>query len=159
MPNKKCIKCLIDKDFSEFYFRSDKKTFKHASCKKCCVKYNNELAAKKMKTDPEFVQKQRERSRAHLLKTKYKITPAHWEMLASNQDYKCKICKKETKLAVDHNHKNEQVRGLLCLACNAGLGQFRDNIETMETAIQYLKDTQNKKSTFVVYERQKNVRP
>jgi hypothetical protein len=42
-------------------------------------------------------------------------------------------------LAVDHNHISGLVRGLLCRNCNNGLGQFKDNIETLEKAITYLK--------------------
>jgi hypothetical protein len=34
------------------------------------------------------------------------------------------------------------VRGLLCNNCNLGLGYFKDNIKSLETAIQYLIDSQ-----------------
>ena len=41
---------------------------------------------------------------------------------------------------LDHNHKNGKVRGILCFRCNAGLGQFRDSIESLKAAIKYLED-------------------
>lgn len=67
----------------------------------------------------------------------------HQEMLIK-QDYKCKICgihqsKLKRILAVDHNHSSGKVRGLLCSHCNTGLGYFRDSIELLEKAINYLK--------------------
>lgn len=42
------------------------------------------------------------------------------------------------RLFVDHNHETKKVRGLLCTNCNAGLGMFKDSIEKLELAIDYL---------------------
>lgn len=44
-------------------------------------------------------------------------------------------------LHVDHDHKTGDIRGLLCHHCNAGLGHFADNVEAMEKAIAYLKQS------------------
>jgi len=46
----------------------------------------------------------------------------------------------EPRLAVDHDHKNGEVRGLLCHRCNVGLGNFQDNPELLLKAYKYLKD-------------------
>jgi len=57
----------------------------------------------------------------------------------------CAICgtKPEGKvLCVDHDHKTGNVRGLLCGNCNVGLGNFRDDIKIIESAIEYLKKYQ-----------------
>jgi hypothetical protein len=51
------------------------------------------------------------------------------------------ICETEEKLVVDHNHKNNLVRGLLCNHCNRGLGHFRDNPKLLNQAIQYLNNS------------------
>lgn len=65
----------------------------------------------------------------------------------------CAICEREDKhwseLVVDHDHACCPgstgcivcVRGLLCGTCNSGLGMFKDNLETMGKAIEYLKET------------------
>lgn len=38
----------------------------------------------------------------------------------------------------DHDHKTNTFRGVLCRACNVGLGCFKDNIKTLNAAIRYL---------------------
>ena len=55
----------------------------------------------------------------------------------------CTICGDETNLVVDHDHKTDQIRGLLCNRCNKGLGLFRDNPEFLLYARIYLLSAQN----------------
>jgi hypothetical protein len=43
-------------------------------------------------------------------------------------------------LVMDHNHETGKFRDMLCNHCNRGLGHFKDNIESLEKAIKYLKD-------------------
>lgn len=43
------------------------------------------------------------------------------------------------KLVVDHDHETGQVRDLLCHNCNRALGLFQDNIEIVDSALEYLK--------------------
>jgi hypothetical protein len=40
---------------------------------------------------------------------------------------------------IDHCHESGKTRGVLCDLCNKGLGQFRDSIEYLESAIKYLR--------------------
>ncbi len=61
------------------------------------------------------------------------------------QDGKCAICGtaepggRGKRLHVDHCHETGLVRGLLCYACNTGLGLFRHNSQSLEQAQAYLK--------------------
>lgn len=55
----------------------------------------------------------------------------------------CKLCGNtdpKRALSADHNHATGVKRGLLCSACNLGLGSFKDNIELLKLAIKYLQD-------------------
>lgn len=56
------------------------------------------------------------------------------------QGYECSICHTSVgeSAALDHSHKDGRVRGVLCHSCNVGLGYFKDNPESLRTAIEYL---------------------
>jgi hypothetical protein len=55
------------------------------------------------------------------------------------QDGRCLICAEATTLAVDHDHRTGEVRGLLCSLCNRALGHFRDAPVLCERAALYLR--------------------
>lgn len=75
--------------------------------------------------------------------TKYKISVEDFNKMISEQNNNCKLCLNELKpgkgTAIDHCHATGNVRGILCLECNIGLGMFKDNIQTLRNAINYLK--------------------
>ena len=41
-------------------------------------------------------------------------------------------------LAVDHDHSTHRIRGLLCPACNTGIGSLKEDISVLGAAIEYL---------------------
>lgn len=78
------------------------------------------------------------------------LTLQQYEQMFLDQKGLCSICQnpetrksrtegKITNLCVDHCHVTNKVRGLLCHACNTALGKFKDKIETLEAAIDYLR--------------------
>ena len=76
------------------------------------------------------------------------LTLAQYNQMLVAQNGVCAICKKpETAirdgellaLAVDHNHKTNQIRALLCGNCNKGIGNLQESPELLITAAQYLK--------------------
>ena len=81
-------------------------------------------------------------SRQYSLKRKFKITLEEYQQMEQNQGGVCAICGGvcTRKLAVDHDHATGKVRGLLCNNCNRGLGHFKDNLENLQQAINYLKE-------------------
>jgi len=72
----------------------------------------------------------------------YNISIEDYEFMLEIQKNRCAICgsepTKKRALAVDHDHKTGQVRGLLCNTCNLGLGQFKDSKDLLLKAIKYL---------------------
>ena len=84
----------------------------------------------------------------------YGISAENYRILHDAQNGLCAICHKpETKtrngvkfdLCVDHDHVTGQIRGLLCSTCNIGLGHFKDNLELLSRAINYLQDCSARK--------------
>ena len=56
-------------------------------------------------------------------------------------DGKCGICGAERGMrnhSLDHCHKTDKLRGILCGKCNLGLGHFNDDINRLRAAIAYL---------------------
>lgn len=142
---KKCSKCKEQKNISDFYI--DRRNGKPmASCKTC--KY--EQARKWVNGNPTYgkdrYERDKEKDREKHLKRKYGITNGDYHEMLIKQGGKCAICfKKEPKhkrFDVDHCHKTGVVRGLLCTSCNRMLGHAGDSIETIKSALQYLKKTQ-----------------
>jgi hypothetical protein len=72
---------------------------------------------------------------------KYGLEPAEREALIAAQDGLCGICREEPAEHVDHDHGTGEVRGMLCLRCNTGLGNFRDRADIVDRALTYLTDT------------------
>lgn len=52
----------------------------------------------------------------------YGLTELEFQQLVEACGGKCQICKKKTRLCIDHDHDTGQVRGLLCHRCNSCLG-------------------------------------
>lgn len=89
----------------------------------------------------------REKAKNYLLKRKYNITLNDYLKKWSEQNGKCAICQKgqfpfekmfDRVLVLDHDHKTNQVRGLLCNSCNRALGLLKDNPVFTQNATTYL---------------------
>jgi hypothetical protein len=83
------------------------------------------------------------------LKKRFGISLEEYQLMLESQNYVCKLCgnpeksrdhrtKKIRYLAVDHCHTNGNIRGLLCSDCNTALGLFKDNVEVLQKAIDYV---------------------
>lgn len=117
MNTKVCRLCGVEKPISEFYFRKDSGHYR-SECKECLKKIST------------------------FRNTGW--TPEKYEEAYIKQNGKCAICgcklnsSRYTRFAGDHDHKTGKLRGLLCMNCNTALGLFKDSIERLEMAKEYL---------------------
>lgn len=72
---------------------------------------------------------------------KYGITVEDYNNMFKEQNGLCAICNivSNRSLCVDHNHNTGKARKLLCNNCNSAIGKFRENIDIMAAAIDYIK--------------------
>jgi len=81
------------------------------------------------------------KGRNNRYRTQYGITLEEYEILLTQQDGKCAICRMAAgrkRLSVDHDHKTGAIRGLLCFPCNSALGRFKDDPNLLDAAKRYL---------------------
>jgi hypothetical protein len=87
--------------------------------------------------------KVKEQSRVKHLRRKFNLSPEQYDIMSKAQKNVCAICQEkcetEMNLAVDHCHTTGKIRGLLCKNCNTAIGLFKEDIDNMLRAIEYIK--------------------
>jgi Recombination endonuclease VII len=71
---------------------------------------------------------------------KYGLSVGQYDMLLRIQNGVCALCRrppKRIRLHVDHDHRTEVIRGLLCHRCNRGLGYIQ-NPDVLRRAVEYV---------------------
>lgn len=149
---KYCSRCQETKAKNGFYRAKRKSDGCSCYCKKC----SKEIRKVRYASDPERFKAE---AREHRIKNPYQPHPPGWwrdreyqkkygisiadyDRMFARQSGCCSICQKQTPgvhLHIDHNHETGNVRSLLCLTCNAGLGHFRDDVGLLKDAIKYLR--------------------
>jgi hypothetical protein len=102
--------------------------------------YSKEYWKRKSK-EPGFRAKERE----DWLKKRYGITPQDVLVKIESQGGVCAICGTKNwgrwgTPYVDHDHKTDKIRGILCYSCNMGIGHLKDDANTVYSAACYLRD-------------------
>ena len=111
------------------------------------LKQASEYQKKRRATDPSYKRIPPNIGRMRRLRRQYGITVQDVESMRAEQQNKCLICYVQfeecgrKRFVIDHNHTTSKVRGLLCIGCNAGLGNFVDSPETLERAAEYIRGT------------------
>lgn len=117
---KWCPHCQEYRPEDTFPERSDAKGGRAAYCRPCQRAYNQER---------------------RLINT-FGITWDEYDFLLAAQNYRCAICDGKPRkhaLAVDHDHKTGEIRGLLCSKCNHRLlGSAHDDPARLRKAADYL---------------------
>lgn len=88
-------------------------------------------------------------TRASHLRRTFGMSTSDYDSLLVEQGGGCGICggretrNKHRVLSVDHSHTTGAVRGILCDACNNGLGRFEDSGTRLLDAVAYLEGSRN----------------
>lgn len=154
MKQKLCTKCGETKPATLEYFYHNKRLKSGLSswCKICGIK----TATKYFKTEKgrEVQRKAGKKSRQtekyklyehkRGLRRNYNVALEQYDEIFEKQDGVCAICgginKNGHRLYVDHNHKTGKVRKLLCCLCNNLIGNAKEDIIILRSAINYLKE-------------------
>jgi hypothetical protein len=107
------------------------------------IKEKDKLRAESKKWLDAHPEQRREYVRASQTKRRYGLTREQHRALYAAQNGCCAICKiEETKLkrrlCIDHDHKTNKVRGLICHPCNVIIGHAGEKTETLIETILYL---------------------
>jgi hypothetical protein len=143
---KSCIECKQIKHVSEYNLDRRRVDFLSQWCRECGRKFGKARSKRLREAgllDEEY--------RKYNIKSKG-ATMEKYETMFINQNGLCAICKKPAdvkytgkrgqgnvkKLHIDHDHETGKLRDLLCHHCNLGLGNFKDDIDNLFSAIDYL---------------------
>lgn len=130
---RKCKICKIEKAITEFYLQNNK-SIRSTKCKKCyCIE-----TTKYKKKNPE---RYKLLDLKGSLKRRYNLTLEEYNLMIKKSKNKCTICKSKLNpktLVLDHCHTTNRPRGILCRDCNFGIGNFKDNVKYLASAINYL---------------------
>jgi hypothetical protein len=131
--SKLCLRCKTVKPFKCFgwsgYIKKDGSKSLNSYCKTC----QNELRVQR----------------------KYGVSYSQYKQMLIKQNNCCANsgclatepgAPGRTRFYIDHCHKTNKIRGLLCHKCNLALGHVSDDIKKLEGLIVYLKE-QNKNNT------------
>lgn len=148
---KTCNACGLEKPYSEFHRNPETHDGYRYTCKLCRknkVPSNRTVSRQTRKRqDPATRKSYGSRKEnggegwAQIKRLdKYGLTVTEFEALYESQSGQCGCCSNPLgdKYCIDHDHATGAVRGLLCYACNSGIGQLGDTIEGLQRAIQYL---------------------
>lgn len=122
-----CKDCNVKLDFSNALYTN---TSIKPRCKECQRKYERERYKTLGRDDPR--------------NNNYGVSQAAYDKMLEIHLGGCAICKQkptDMKLRVDHNHKTNEVRGLLCHKCNTALGLLNENEDIIWNMLEYLKRT------------------
>ena len=122
MATKLCSGCKTWKSISLFSKNRRREDGLQDHCKEC-------MQVHSARNNPINNPKNADYRWERILQRKYGITAEDYSYMLEQQQGGCAIC--------------FQVRGLLCGRCNVGLGNFGDNVDNLEAAIDYLNYTSN----------------
>jgi Recombination endonuclease VII len=158
---KRCKKCGEVKSLNGFYRNPGGKDGRRPECKECTsaarrvwYQANREKAIDRVvawqranreqyrEAQREYRRKRPLVDRTQHLRSTFGLSLEDYDSLLRQQGGGCAICGSRSRgnisLHVDHDHESGLVRGLLCVRCNNGLGQFKESFRLMSRAADYV---------------------
>ena len=143
-----CSKCGREKELPAFPPSKRSRGGRSTWCRDCHREAQKTWYARtKGVTTPRDGRSSEERTQDRMLRWKYGITSKDVARMLEEQDGRCAACQVELKrgtcqscLTVDHCHKTNRVRGLLCHACNKALGHAGDSPDRLRALAEYLEN-------------------
>ena len=138
---KMCTVCKVAKPFEDFYDGYKAKNqrdvtnrkYPHSRCKEC----DHARVRVYHHKNKERITKQMLVSHRRRL---YGLNEEEYNDMILSQNNLCAICNKpsDKTLHIDHDHETGRIRGLLCHSCNVGIGLFKEDVDSLASAITYL---------------------
>ena len=149
---KTCRKCAENKPSDAFSVKKDSADGLYSYCKSCKAAmvrdHRARNGARVRETDRKrnATPKGRLATRKAHLKSSFDMSKAQFDTKWREQGSACAICNIKRKrnqkaFAVDHDHRTDAIRGILCIDCNRALGLAGDDIELLKAAAAYLRKT------------------
>lgn len=137
-PSKKHILSRIDE--SKGFFKENVEWVKPIRTKESSESFKE--YARQYQKEYRKSHKGQRRIKDSYLRKHFGISFDDYDKLFRKQNGLCAICDEreanDYSLAVDHDHKKDKIRGLLCQKCNQALGLFKDSTDLLAKAITYL---------------------
>lgn len=143
---KRCASCKIEKQLLDFYRDKNGKHGVFLYCKLC------DDARRKI-----YIAKNPNYAKEKHLRQRFKLSIEKRNKLIQEQNGRCKICGTSDPgkrgWQIDHDHEccptrkktcGKCIRGILCISCNKGLGDFKDSSNLLKAAALYLENSKKK---------------
>lgn len=81
----------------------------------------------------------KKKKRESYRRVKYGVEPDQYQQMLEQQENRCGICLEDMdRPCIDHCHTTGKVRELLCVACNAGIGNAKEDVVILRSMIDYV---------------------
>ena len=135
---KQCTPSGCGKHMPVFMYGKDasRKDGLNPYCRPCSIARNKKYFAK---------YKSNGRARWRRLAYTFGVTEEVYNEMWKAQGECCAICKTTEARGrgdfhLDHNHKTNEARGILCAECNVGIGKLLDSPKVLKSALAYLEE-------------------
>lgn len=156
-PPFHCYICLTE--LNDANWSPSQQKYRRFACRNCWAKrqkaYSSkhpieairakqaEYRSRKKMWSSEKMEADRRRRYGNWLKRNYGITIDNYDSMLASQGGRCALCGTDKprgrgRFHVDHCHKTNNVRALLCTECNMMLGLAKDSVTTLQKAANYI---------------------